>query len=44
MVFLLIFMARKEPQTVDKLLEYSELSGESATIHYTLQTLRKATG
>jgi hypothetical protein len=23
MVFLLIFMARKEPQTVDKLLEYS---------------------
>lgn len=41
MVFLLIFKARKDSQNVDKLLEYAEQSGESATVHYTLQSLRK---
>jgi hypothetical protein len=41
MVFLLIFKARKDSQNVDKLLEYAEQSGESATVHITLQTLRK---
>jgi hypothetical protein len=39
--FLSIFLSRKEPQWVDKLLEYAEHSGSTAAIHQVIQSLRK---
>jgi hypothetical protein len=40
-VFLFIFLSKKEPESVDKLLEYAEQSSNTSTIHQTIQSLRK---
>jgi hypothetical protein len=40
-VFLFIFLSKKEPQSVDKLLEFAEQSNNVAAIHQTIQSLRK---